>query len=89
MRFVPVKSCQSQAEAVVLKQRALLVGQRTQLVNALRGHATEFGLVAARGTENVGPLLARIAAEEAMPTLAVSCVPNLVATSPGLTSGSP
>lgn len=70
MRFVPVKSCQSQAEAMVMKQRALLVRQRTQLVNALRGHAAEFGLVVARGTENVGPLLARIAAEETMPALA-------------------
>jgi transposase len=70
MRFVPVKNCQSQAQAMVLKRRTLLVGQRTQLVNALRGHATEFGLVVPRGTENVVPLLAKIAADEAMPTLA-------------------
>ena len=70
MRFVPVKSCRSQADAMVLKHRALLVGQRTQLVNALRGHATEFGLVVARGTEHVGPLLAKIAAETTMPALA-------------------
>ena len=55
---------------MVLKRRTLLVGQRTQLVNALRGHATEFGLVVPRGTENVVPLLAKIAADEAMPTLA-------------------
>jgi transposase len=70
MRFVPVKNCQSQAQAMVLKRRTLLVGQRTQLVNALRGHATEFGLVVPRGTENVVPLLAKIAADEAMPALA-------------------
>jgi transposase len=70
MRFVPVKSAQAQASAMVLKQRALLVGQRTQLVNALRGHATEYGLVVPRGTENVVPLLAKIAADEAMPPLA-------------------
>jgi transposase len=70
MRFVPVKNCQSQAQAMVLKRRTLLVGQRTQLVNALRGHATELGLVVPRGTENVVPLLAKIAADEAMPALA-------------------
>lgn len=70
MRFVPVKTQQAQANAMVLKLRALLVGQRTQLVNALRGHATEFGLVAARGTQHVEPLLAKIAADDSVPPLA-------------------
>ena len=58
MRFVPVKSCRSQADAMVLKHRALLVGQRTQSGERVV-HATEFGLVVARGTEHVGPLLRR------------------------------
>ena len=38
MRFVPVKSADQQAAAIVLKTRALLVNQRTQVINALRGH---------------------------------------------------
>ena len=47
MRFVPVKSTAQQAEGMVLKVRETLVCQRTQLVNALRGHAAEFGVIAA------------------------------------------
>ena len=45
MRSVPIKSAERQADAMLLSVRELLVGQRTQLVNALRGHAAEFGLV--------------------------------------------
>ena len=40
MHFVPVKSVSQQAQGMVLKVRGTLVGQRTQLANALRGHAT-------------------------------------------------
>jgi transposase len=47
MRFVPVKDAEQQAAASVLKVRQLLVKQRTQTINALRGHAAEFGIVAA------------------------------------------
>jgi transposase len=53
-----------------MKVRRTLVDQRTQLINALRGHAAEFGLIAGRGTANVSPLLASIAAETAIPTIA-------------------
>jgi transposase len=67
MRFVPVKSAEQQAAMLVLRVRELLVRQRTQLVNALRGHATEFGLVAGKGLVKVEPLLAMIAAEAAIP----------------------
>ncbi len=41
---VPVKSAEQQAAAMLLSVRDLLVRQRTQLVNALRGHAAERGL---------------------------------------------
>jgi len=70
MRFVPVKSAEQQATAMVLSVRELLVKQRTQLVNALRGHAAEFGVVAAQGTGNVERLLAKLAAEPAVPDAA-------------------
>lgn len=67
MRFVPVKSAQMQAEAMILSVRELLVKQHTQLVNALRGHAAEFGVIAAKGTAHVAALLERIAADPAIP----------------------
>jgi transposase len=57
MRFVPVKSADQQAAAIVLKTRALLVNQRTQVINALRGHLSEFGIIAAAGTTKVAGLI--------------------------------
>jgi len=57
MRFVPVKSAEQQAAAIVLKTRALLVNQRTQVINALRGHLSEFGIIAATGTTKVAVLI--------------------------------
>jgi len=48
MPSVPVKSAEQQAEAIVLSARELLVRQRTQLVIAVRGHAAEFGVIAAK-----------------------------------------
>jgi transposase len=58
MRFVPVKSELAQASALVFRTRDLLVRQRTQLINALRGHMTEFGMVVAQGPMHVGRLIA-------------------------------
>jgi transposase len=70
MRFVPVKSAEAQANAMILSVRELLVKQHTQLVNALRGHASEFGVIAAKGTGHVEGLLERIAADPAVPAAA-------------------
>jgi transposase len=67
MRFVPVKSAQAQAEAMLLSVRELLVKQRTQLVNALRGHATEFGVVVAKGIGHAAGLVERLAADTTIP----------------------
>ena len=69
MRFVLAKTEDQQAQALVLKVRATLVDQRTQLINALRGHATEFGVVAGKGTAKVAALLAAIAAEATIPAV--------------------
>ena len=49
MRFVALKSEAQQARAMLFRTRQMFVGQRTQLINALRGHLAEHGLVAARG----------------------------------------
>ena len=70
MSFVPVKTEQRQAELMVLRTRELLIGQRTQLVNALRGHAAEFGVIAAKGIANVTELLAKLAADAEIPPVA-------------------
>src|SRR4051812_4762711 len=53
MRFVPVKSEQQQAAILLHRVRDLLIRQRTQLVNALRSHLAEFGIVGPQGLWNV------------------------------------
>ena len=60
MRFVPVKGEQQQASGVVFRARDLLVRQRTQIINALRGHMAEYGYVAAKGVGHVQRLIERI-----------------------------
>lgn len=57
MRFVQGKSAEVQASAVVFRTRDLLVRQRTQLINALRGHLTEFGHIVRQGIGHVGKLI--------------------------------
>src|SRR5262249_48868382 len=63
MRFVPVKTADQQA-AVLHRGRARLVRQRTGLVNALRGHLAEFGVIAPQGLRNVGKLIAIVRDED-------------------------
>ena len=71
MPCVPVKSAERQAEAMLLSVRELLVRQRTQLANALRGHAAEMGLAAPLGDKGLAQLRAEIAADAAMPPAAL------------------
>src|SRR5204862_171753 len=58
MRFVAVKTAEQQAAQLLHRGREQLVRQRTMLVNALRAHLAEFGMVAAQGLRNVGQLIA-------------------------------
>jgi len=60
MRFVPVKSEDVQGAAMVFRVRELLIRQRTQTINALRGHLTEFGEVVPKGATNAARLIAII-----------------------------
>jgi transposase len=60
MRFVPVKTEEQQAVLIIHRARELLVRQRTQLINAVRGHLAEFGVIEAPGPWNVTRLLARM-----------------------------
>jgi transposase len=59
-RFVAVKGEEQQAAAVVFRARDLLVRQRTQIINAIRGHLAEFGMVVAKGPFHVAKLVAAI-----------------------------
>ena len=73
MRFVAVKTQQAQARSMVYRTRGLLVRQRTQTVNAIRGHLAEFGLVAPRGVANIEQLWqAFTECAESLPELVVS-----------------
>lgn len=58
MRFVPVKSEETQGAASVFRVRELLIRQRTQAINALRGHLGEYGWVVPQGATNVRRLVA-------------------------------
>ena len=64
MRFVQIKSVEQQARLMLHRARDLLMRQRTQLINALRAHMAELGIVAAQGREGVKELLKIIASEE-------------------------
>ena len=65
MRFVAVKSERQQAAALVFRTRDLLVRQRTQLINAIRGHLAEYGWIAPKGPSHVA-ILADLLKEEEM-----------------------
>ena len=60
MRFVAVKSEEQQAAAMVFRVRDLVVRQRTQTINAIRGHLAEFGVVAPQGLFHAAKLVAAI-----------------------------
>src|SRR5215218_1796512 len=59
MRFVPVKDEAQQANGVVFRARDLVVRQRTQCINALRGHLAEYGHVFPQGITHAPTLIAQ------------------------------
>ncbi len=80
MRFVPIKSEQQQSTLVIHRVRETLVRQKTQLINALRGHLAEFGIVAPQGAQKVAQLTIRLAdpGDEAVPAPAKAVLQVLV-----------
>jgi transposase len=71
MRFVAPKSAQAQAAALVFRARDLLVRQRTQVINALRGHLAEFGLIVAQGPAHLPQLVQAVEnPDEPLPEIA-------------------
>ena len=74
MRFVAIKSEEQQAPALVFRTRDLLVRQRTQLINAIRGHLTEYGWVAPKGPSHIA-VLGDMIEDEMGPSLADAAKP--------------
>ena len=70
MRFVPIKSRDQQAACMLMSVRERLVVVKTQLSNAFRSYAAEFGIVGAAGRQNVGALIERVLEDETLPELA-------------------
>jgi len=70
MHFVPTKTLEQQADGMVLKARDMLIGQRTVLINTVRGHAAEFGLITAKGAANVEVLFPAIEQQSDIPLVA-------------------
>jgi transposase len=79
MRFVPTRSVENQATLMHHKVRELLVSQRTQLINALRGHLAEIGLIAALGPKYARELAARImTGDDGLPPIVCEALKPLV-----------
>jgi transposase len=69
MRFEVVKSEKQQAAGLVFRTRDMLVRQRTQFINAVRGHLTEYGWIAPKGRSHVARLADLIEEEEMVSSL--------------------
>jgi transposase len=80
MRFAPLKSAEQQSILMLHRARELLVRQRTMLINALRGHCGEFGIVVAQGASKVAELIEIIEdrQDERLPVLARQALGSLV-----------
>jgi transposase len=76
MRFVAIKTPEPQAALMLHRTRDLLVRQRTMLVNALRGHLAEYGIIAPQGLPSVPKRIGRAekARGTALPELAWRCI---------------
>ena len=83
MRFVQVKAAEQQGQLMLHRTRDLLMRRRTQVINALRAHMAELGIVAAQGREGVKDLL-KIIASEQHARMPVDAHTSLVALAAGL-----
>src|SRR5215475_4283282 len=76
MRFVELKTSEQQSILILHRTRQLFVRQRTTLINAMRAHLAEFGIVAPVGRNGVEKLLQTIgdAEEDRIPAVARTCL---------------
>ncbi len=81
MRFVPIKTAEQQSVLMVHRTRHLFIRQRTSLINAMRAHMAEFGIVAGIGRNGVEKLLELISKgeDERIPPVARECLMALAA----------
>ena len=84
MRFVPIKTEEQQAALMLHKVRELLVRQRTMIINALRAHMAELGMIAPQGRGKIKALIAVIedgedGEDESIPALAKAALRPLAA----------
>src|ERR1700756_2634015 len=79
MRFVPTKTAEQQGGLVLHRARHLLIRQQTSVINALRAHLAEFGIVAPVGRRGVEELLGIVAdaSDERLPEVARTCLAAL------------
>jgi transposase len=73
MRFVPIKSADRQGVLVLHRTRELLVRQRTKLINAVRGHCAEFGLIAPQGPRRALEMIEQVRAGEVTSLPEIAC----------------
>ncbi|WP_170419817.1 IS110 family transposase [Ruegeria atlantica] len=71
MRFVEVKTVEQQSRAMLFRSRKMFIGQRTQSINALRGHLAEYGVIGPKSKAGLKKLIAALDAEN-------NGLPNLV-----------
>ena len=77
MRFAAVKTPDEQADQMFIRLREQFVRRRTQLANAIRGYASEFGFVAPKGLSHLPRLLENIRSDHTLPDLAVEMFETL------------
>lgn len=70
MRFVPIKSRERQATCMLMTVRERLVSVKSQLSNAFRSYAAEFGIVGPAGRQNVNALMKRVLEDNSLPEMA-------------------
>jgi transposase len=80
MRFVEIKTIEQQSVLILHRTRQMFVRQRTTLINAIRAHLAEFGIVAQIGRNGVESLLRIIGEHEdsRLPEVARACLKALV-----------
>ena len=80
MRYAAIKSAEQQSVLTLHRTRELLVRQRTMLINAIRGHCGEFGIVAAQGASKVTALIGIIQdhQDDRLPALARQALGSLI-----------
>jgi transposase len=79
MRFVPIKTPEQQSGLVLHRTRHLLIRQQTAVINAIRAHLAEFGIVAPVGRKGVEELLRVVADgnDKRVPNVVRACLAAL------------